>query len=109
MQRESGTSVKGKTRISKKGNGFIRKALYFPAMVACRFNPRIKTFYERVNRNKPSKMIAQVAVQRKLLVLMYSMHKSNTYCQHEYEKIASISQKETEATPDSTDLNPVLL
>ena len=32
VQRESGTSIKGKTRISKKGNRYIRNALYFPAM-----------------------------------------------------------------------------
>lgn len=109
VQHESGSSVRGKTRISKKGNRFIRKALYFPAMVAARYNPRIKTFYERVSRGKPSKMIAQVAVQRKLLVLMYSMHKTNTYYQEEYKKIASVSQNKTEATRDSTDMKPVLL
>ncbi|MEP5341590.1 MAG: IS110 family transposase [Algibacter sp.] len=42
VQRESGTSVKGKTRISKKGNRYIRNALYFPAMVACRYNENLK-------------------------------------------------------------------
>jgi len=36
VQRESGSSVKGKTRISKKGNRYIRNALYFQAMVSCR-------------------------------------------------------------------------
>ncbi len=75
VERQSGTSVKGKTRISKKGNRYLRNALYFPAMVACRFNPDLKAFYQRVAQNKPSKMIAQVAVQLKLLVLMYSLCK----------------------------------
>ncbi len=45
VQRESGTSIEGKTRISKKGNRYIRNALYFPAMVACRFNPGLKETY----------------------------------------------------------------
>lgn len=78
VQRESGTSIKGKTRISKKGNRYIRNALYFPAMVACRFNENLKAAYIRVNMNKPSKMIGQVAIQRKLLVLIYTIWKNET-------------------------------
>jgi transposase len=78
VQRESGTSIKGKTRISKKGNRYIRNALYFPAMVACRFNPDLKAAYLRIVMNKPSKMIAQVAIQRKLLVLIYTIWKKDT-------------------------------
>jgi transposase len=111
VHRESGTAVKGKTRISKKGNRFIRNALYFPAMVACRFNPDIKAFYQRVIVNKASKMIGQVAVQRKLLVLMYSLHKNKTYYIEGYSKknIASNPPKEIEATRDSTSTEPVLL
>lgn len=100
VERQSGTSVKGKTRISKKGNRYIRNALYFPAMVACRFNPDLKAFYQRVAQNKPSKMIAQVAVQRKLLVLMYSLYKNGTRYQPGYTKVAP-TQKD-EATLDST-------
>ena len=78
VQRESGTSVKGRTRISKKGNRYIRNALYFPAMVACRYNPNLKEVYRRINQNKPSKMIGQVAIQRKLLVLIYTLWKNET-------------------------------
>lgn len=100
VERESGTSVKGKTRISKKGNRYIRNALYFPAMVACRFNPDLKEFYLRVIRNKPSKMVGQVAVQRKLLVLMYSLYKNGTRYQVGYNKVAPAEI--AEATQDST-------
>ena len=99
VERESGTSVKGKTRISKKGNRYIRNALYFPAMVACRFNPDIREFYQRVITNKPSKMIGQVAVQRKLLVLMYSLYKKGTRYQEGYNRVAPT--KMAEATRDS--------
>ena len=99
VDRQSGTSVKGKTRISKKGSRYIRNALYFPAMVACRFNPDIKEFYQRV-QNKPSKMVGQVAVQRKLLVLMYSLYKNGTLYQEGYNKVAPAEM--AEATQDST-------
>ena len=57
VQRASGTSIKGKTRISKKGNRYIRNALYFTAMVACRYNEDLNRTYLRIIKNKPSKMI----------------------------------------------------
>ncbi|HAC15535.1 MAG TPA: IS110 family transposase [Bacteroidetes bacterium] len=99
VERESGTSIKGKSRISKKGNRFIRNALYFPAMVACRFNPDLKEFYHRIIQNKPSKMVGQVAVQRKLLVLMYSLYKNGSQYQVGYNKVAPIPM--AEATRDN--------
>lgn len=89
VQRESGTSIKGKTRISKKGNRYIRNALYFPAMVATRFNPVMKESYIRIIQQKPSKMIGQVAIQRKLLTLMYTLWKNNVPFDPEYNKVAS--------------------
>jgi Transposase IS116/IS110/IS902 family len=39
---------KGKTSISKKGNIFIRIALFMPALSACRANPQFKNFYQRL-------------------------------------------------------------
>lgn len=77
VERQSGSSIKGKTRISKKGNRYIRNALYFPAMVSCRYNPELKAIYLRIIKKKPSKMVGQVAIQRKLLVLIYTLWKKN--------------------------------
>lgn len=99
IQRESGTSIKGKTRISKKGNRFIRNALYFPAMVSTRFNPDLKTCYLRITNKNTSKMVGQVAIQRKLLVLIYSLWKSNSVYIVGYNKVAPIET--IEATLDS--------
>lgn len=99
VQRESGTSIKGKTRISKKGNKYIRNALYFPAMVATRFNPDLKTAYLRIINGKTSKMIGQVAIQRKLLVLIYTLWKSNSNYIIGYNEVAPA--KMAEATLDS--------
>lgn len=81
VQRESGTSIKGKTRISKKGNGRLRAALHFPALAASRFNPQLRNVYLRINEKRSSKMIGAVALQRKLLVLMYSLWKNDTIYQ----------------------------
>ncbi len=73
--KQSGTSLNKKTRISKKGNSHIRKALYMPALAASR-NKNMKVFYERVNQNKPSKKIGVIALEQKLLKLIYSLWKS---------------------------------
>lgn len=99
VQRESGTSIKGKTRISKKGNRYIRNALYFPAMVATRFNPVMKENYLRIIQQKPSKMIGQVAIQRKLLTLIYTLWKANIPFNPDYNKVAS--PVKAEATLDA--------
>lgn len=100
VQRESGTSIKGKTRISKKGNRYIRNALYFPAMVACRYNTTFKETYLRIIQKKSSKMVGQVAIQRKLLVLIYAIWKNDSEFIENY-KVGSPDQK-TEATQDSS-------
>lgn len=77
VQRESGTSVKGKTRISKKGNSRIRAALYFPALVASRHNAELKDDYQRINAGKASKMVGATALQRKILLLIYTLWKND--------------------------------
>lgn len=77
VQRQSGSSVCGKTRISKKGNSRIRAALYMPAIVASTFNPQFKEDYTRIVQKHPKqKKIAITAIQRKLLLLMYAMWKN---------------------------------
>ena len=77
VERQSGTSVMGKTRISKKGNSWIRAALHFPALVAIRYNPTLKKKFERINQNKTSKMIGVTAIQRTILVLVYTLWKND--------------------------------
>lgn len=77
VQRQSGTSVKGKTKISKKGNKYIRKTMYFPAITAAIHEPILKKLYERVLKRTGIKMKANVAVQRKLLILIYTLFKKN--------------------------------
>lgn len=99
VQRESGTSIKGKTRISKKGNRYIRNALYFPAMVACRYNENLKKSYIRIIEKKPSKMIGQVAIQRKLLILIYTLWKKDEEYDSNFTKKSS-STENREATQD---------
>lgn len=77
VERQSGSSIKGKTRISKKGNRFIRRALYCPSMAVARYETQFKQLYERVSDRTAIKMKGLVAVQRKLLLLIYTLFKNN--------------------------------
>jgi transposase len=71
----SGTSVHKKVRISKHGNAHLRRALYMPALVAIRRQPNLRAFYQHLrDRGKP-KLVALIAVMRKLLHAIYGMFK----------------------------------
>ena len=88
----SGTSVKGKPRISKRGNRYLRKALYFPALAAIRTDNRFKSIFVRLVSKHGLKLKAAVAVQRKLLEMMYTLFKNNkpydeNYLQSENQEI----------------------
>lgn len=81
---ESG-NFKGKTKISKQGNAHIRRVLHFPAQTAIVYIKPIHVFFERVNATKSKPMIASVAVQRKLLCLIYAIWKSEKAFDPNYE------------------------
>ena len=75
--KDSGTSVKGKPKISKKGNRYLRKAMYMPALAAMRFNEHHKAVFVRLVSKHGIKMKAAVAVQRKILELIYVIYKTD--------------------------------
>ena len=77
IEKQSGTSVKGKSKISKKGNKHIRRALHFPALTAVKHDQRIGMFYKRLEDRQKIKMKAYTAVQRKLLMLIYTLWKKD--------------------------------
>jgi transposase len=70
---QSGTSVHKPSRISKTGNAHLRRALFLPAMVASRWEPNVKAFYEKLLAKGKTKMQALVAVMRKLLHAIHGM------------------------------------
>lgn len=76
----------GKTRISKKGNSYIRNALYMPALSASQHNKALNLFYNQLKERKPAKKIAVTAVARKLLILIYVLWKNNTNYDSDYQK-----------------------
>ena len=73
---QSGSSVRGKSHLSKKGNSALRKALYMPAIVARRYNPVVKEFADRLKKAGKPNMVIVGAVMRKLLHIIYGVLKS---------------------------------
>ncbi len=73
--RESG-KWKG-ARFIGGGRRFLREALYMPALVAMRFNPDMKTVYQRLTQaGKPAK-VALTAIMRKLIILANTLVTQN--------------------------------
>jgi transposase len=73
---ESGSSVKKRAKLSKVGAPRLRKALYFPAIVAIKHNPYIKELSERLRRRGKCSMQIIGAAMRKLVHLAYGVLKS---------------------------------
>jgi len=85
-EKQSGTSVKGKPRISKKGNKYLRKAMHMPALTVIKNDERFKAIFARLVSKHGIKMKAAVAVQRKLLEMTYILFKTNTPYDKNYLK-----------------------
>jgi len=75
-QRQSGTSIQGRARLSKIGDSRLRKVFYMPAVVAKNHNPIIKDFCNRLKAAGKSPMLIIGAVMRKLVHLIYGVLKS---------------------------------
>jgi transposase len=76
LNRDSGT-LRGRRTIWG-GRERVREALYMGALVAARFNPTIKEFYERLCARGKPKMVALVACMRKLLTILNAILKNRT-------------------------------
>jgi transposase len=74
----SGTSVHKQSRISRRGNPRLRRALYMPALSASRFDPHMKAFYSLLLARNKTKLQALTAVARKMLHAIFGIFKTGT-------------------------------
>jgi len=74
--RESGSSVRGRSRISKVGNKKLRNLLFLCAFSACKHNKACREIYERIVAKGKSKKLALIAVSNKLLKQAFAIAKS---------------------------------
>lgn len=96
-EKQSGTSVKGKPRISKSGNRHLRKAMHLPALTVVRWDDNFRDLYARIISKQGIKMKALIAVQRKLLEMVYTIFKNKCSYDKEYENKRMVKKNSVHA------------
>ena len=101
--RESGTSLKGRARVSKAGNRQIRRCLYMATLTwTTRPKQGLGVFYARLVAAGKEKKSALLAVTRKLLVLMRAIlitgepYKDHKGTASDREEVAPVSKGSAE-------------
>lgn len=74
-QKTSGSSLRGKTRMSKTGNRHLRRCLYMPALTALKCNPIIQADALRLSAAGKGKMCIVGAAMHRLLRMMFGVLK----------------------------------
>ena len=88
VENQSGKKT-GKTRISKKGNSHIRRILHMPSLNVVKYGEKkFVDIYSRIMSRNTKKKVAYVAIQRKLLALIYTLWKKNDIYISNYEGIS---------------------
>lgn len=75
-EKQSGSSVRGQTRMAKVGHAHLRKAMYFPALAARRCNPIVSKFCKNLEAKGKSKMASIGAAMRKLVHIVFGVLKN---------------------------------
>lgn len=76
VEKRSGSSVRGSSRISKQGYGTLRNLLFLCSFNACKSNKSCRELYERITAKGKSKKLALIAVANKLLKQSFAMARS---------------------------------
>lgn len=87
--RQSGSSIKGQSRITHAGNRRLRKLLYMAAVSAAHHHPHLREFYARLLAAGKPKKLAFIAVARKLLLLAQAVMLSGVPYDPTYGKVAA--------------------
>lgn len=74
---QSGTT-ESPARLSRKGNAYLRQALYMPALVAKRYNPVLRAFAQRLADNGKSSQAILGAISHKMLRILIGLLRSNS-------------------------------
>jgi transposase len=92
--KDSGTSVHGKPRISKRGNKHLRKAMHMPALAAIGCSDQYKAVFVRIVSRSGIKMKGVVAVQRKLLEMIYTIYTTKKPFEVNFMEKQAVKKKE---------------
>jgi transposase len=91
MNRDSGSSVHRRAKLSKLGVADLRRACYMPSLTAIKRNPPAKAMYERLLANGKSKMAALGAVMHKLLRQAFGVLKSGLPFDADFAKKSALT------------------
>jgi transposase len=83
--RESGTSVRGKTRVSNFANKALKKLLHLASMAAIKADRELRAFYNRKVAEGKNKMLVLNAIRNKILQRLVAVIKRDTLFQVEYQ------------------------
>jgi transposase len=72
FQHQSGSSIRGKTRVSKMANMTLKRLLHLAALTAIQHNQELKAFYQRKVEAGKNKMSVVNAVRNKLISRVYA-------------------------------------
>ena len=89
--RQSGSSVRGRARISKIGNGKLRNLLFMCSFNACKYNKACKAIYDRIVAKGKSKKLALIAVCNKLLKQAFAIAKSGLIYDETYRSTLKVN------------------
>jgi transposase len=84
VEKRSGSSVRGRSGISKQGNGKLRNLLFLCSFNACKSNSACKALYDRIVAKGKSKKLALIAVANKLLKQSFAIANSGLVYDAEY-------------------------
>lgn len=97
----------GKTRISKKGNGRIRRILHMPALNVVRFQGGVfADLFDRTYARHGIKMKSYVAVQKKLLTILYSLWKGEQAFDPNHQNRTKNEEQTEVESPESNEQTP---
>jgi transposase len=89
--RQSGTSINGRSRISKIGNAKLRNLLFMCSFTAFKHNKACKAIFERITNQGKSRKLALIAVCNKLLKQVFAIAKSGVEYNKNYKSKLAIT------------------
>lgn len=75
---QSGSSVRGKSHISRKGSSLLRKKIYMAALVIKQHNEYFTKWVQKLEKKGKAAKVIIIAIARKLFSIIYGMLKSDT-------------------------------
>lgn len=87
FEHQSGSSIRGKTRVSSMGNKNIKKLLHMAALSACNCPGDMKTYFDRKVMEGKNKMLVINAVRNKIIGRIFACVKQNRFYQKNYENL----------------------